>query len=407
MIKRAIPLALVICLFLILSSPGPVQAQSELAILDNSAQAEFPYKLNFNLSAQSAINITDIRLHYIVDRVSLAQVTSEVYIDFVPAPKIDVSWTWDMRKTGGLPPGSSIEYRWIIKEASGNRIETAPIQVQFDDTRYPWQSLTEGKVTIYYYQGGPSFAGELMVASHQALARLAENTGAYLKKPTKIYIYANTQDLQEAMIYPRDWTGGRAFTRYSTIAIGIAPDELIWGKRAIAHELTHLVIHQMILNPYSGLPSWLDEGLAMHAEGKLELQFIAFLNTAIDKGSLISVRSLSSPFSAYPEQSYLAYAQSYSLVDFLISSYGQEKMLELLNTLREGSSYDEALEKIYGFDTDGLDTLWQDYVTMPAQPDEEKRMHPAVFGVLLALGIGLLLISSFVIKKWTQKQGTI
>jgi hypothetical protein len=178
------------------------------------------------------------------------------------------------------------------------------------------------------------------------------------------------------MIYPQEWTGGVAFTRYGIMAIGIAPGNLDWGKRAIAHELTHLVIHQITLNPYIDLPVWLDEGLAMHTEGPLEAVFSDSLSGAIAGNRLISVQSLSSPFSAYAEESVLSYAQSYSLVDFLITNYGQGKMLELLNTFRQGSSYDGALEKVYGFDMDGLDALWRDYVTTPAQPSTMEM--PAV-----------------------------
>jgi hypothetical protein len=71
------------------------------------------------------------------------------------------------------------------------------------------------------------------------------------------------------------------------------------------------------------------------------------------------VRSLSSPFSAYAEESVLAYAQSYKLVEYLIDNYGREKMFELLLTFKQGSGYDDALEKVYGFDMDGLDALWR------------------------------------------------
>ena len=42
---------------------------------------------------------------------------------------------------------------------------------------------------------------------------------------------------------------------YGIIAIGIATNNLTWGKSATIHELTHLVIHQMTHNPYSGLPT--------------------------------------------------------------------------------------------------------------------------------------------------------
>ena len=111
----------------------------------------------------------------------------------------------------------------------------------------------------------------------------------------------------------------------------------------------------------------------MRNEGPLELEYAAFLDKAITEDNLISVRSLSSPFSAYTEQSLLSYAQSYSLVDFLIENYGQEKMLELLNTFREGSDYDAALEKVYGFDMDGLNALWQKFITELFQQLRDNR----------------------------------
>ena len=405
MIKKASVFALVVCLFLVLLSPGLVRAQGELTILDSWVQAEFPSRLNFNLSAESDVNITDIRLSYTVDRASFAQVTSEVYIKFAPSTTVDIGWTWDMRKTGGLPPGSGMEYWWTIEDAEGDKVETAPVQVQFEDTRYSWHSLTEGKVTIYWYEGEESFAQELMAAAQQALARLTKDTGAYLEKPAKLYTYADVRDLQGAMIHPREWTGGAAFTRYGIIAIGIAPGSLDWGKRAIAHELTHLVIHQMTLNPYNEMPTWLDEGLAMHTEGPLEPEYIAFINKAIAEGSLISVRSLSSPFSAYAEQSILSYAQSYSLVDFLIDNYGQGKMLELLNTFREGSGYDAALEKVYGFDMDGLDALWRTHVTTPVQPPAEAGVHPAPTGLLAASATGLIPGSGLLTESWAWRRG--
>ena len=400
MIKKASILALAVCLLLTILSPVPTQAQDGLTILDSSAQVEFPSRLSFNVSAQSEVDITDIRLHYMVDRASFALVTSEVYIEFVPTTTVDVSWALEMVKIGGLPPGSSVDYWWTVEDAKGNKVKTSPIRVQFDDTRYAWRNLTEGKITLYWYEGEKSFAQEIMATAQQALERLAEDTGAYLEKPVKLYIYADARDLQGAMIYPQEWTGGVAFTRHGTIAIGIAPDNLYWGKRAIAHELAHLVIHQMTFNPYSDLPNWLDEGLAMYAEGVLGPEFTVHLDRAIAENSLISVRSLSSPFSAYTEESLLAYAQSYSLVKFLITSYGQGKMLELLNTFRQGSSYDTALEKVYNFDTEGLDILWRDYVTEPVQPAEERGMHPALIETSAALATGTLLALGLAANGW-------
>jgi hypothetical protein len=360
-IKKATLSALVICLLLVLLSPFPVKAGSGLTVLDSSAEMDFPLKLNFSLSAESDVNITDIRLHYMIDRMEHARITSEVYIEFMSASSVSEQWVWDMRKTGGLPPGSSVAYWWTLVDAKGDRIKTDISRVKIEDNRYDWRSLTDGMVTLHWYQGDDYFSSELMAATQEALSRLTKDTGAELEKPVNIYIYANSRDLQGSMIYPQEWTGGVAFTRYGIIAIGIAPNinELNWGRRVIAHELTHLVIHQVTFNPYGDLPTWLDEGLAMTSEGELGAGFTSVLNKAKAENQLISVQSLSSPFSAYGEEATLAYAQSYSLVDYLIDVYGREKMFKLLNTFRQGSGYDEALNRVYGFDMDGLDALWR------------------------------------------------
>jgi len=396
MIKRISLLVLLVCLFWAVLSPGLVQAQNEIVILDSSAQVQFPMRLVFSLSAQSDVNITDIRLRYTVEQESFAEVTSEAYVEFLPAAIVDVSWSLEMIKIGGLPPGAIVNYWWVVADADGDMIETSPQQVQFDDNRYSWRNLTDGKITIYWYEGGLSFAQELMSAVQQALARLGENTGAYLERPVSLYIYASSEDLRGSLIFPTEWTGGQAFTRQGIIAIGIALDDLDWGERAVTHELAHMVTHQMTYNPYSGLPTWLEEGLAMYAEGELEPAYASILSAAVDGGNVITVRSLASPFSANPMEAYLAYAQSYSIVEFLIDNYGQDKMSDLLNTFEQGSGYDEALEKVYGFNMDGLNVLWRDYVGAAVPATAGVGVHPALIGA----SAGILLAAGFGVRRW-------
>ena len=250
-----------------------------------------------------------------------------------------------------LPPGAEIQYSWRIEDAAGHELETPWKTVQFNDNRYSWKSLTEGKITLFWYEGDQSFAQELMDSANAALEKLAQDTGAHLEQAVDIYIYASSQDLLGALIFPQEWTGGVAFTEYGIIVIGIAPDNLAWGKRAMAHELAHLVTYQMTYNPYSDIPTWLNEGLSMYAEGSLDPTFRSLLDKAISEDKLISVQTLSSNFPADPEEARLSYAESYSLVEFLIQHYGQEKMLSLLSTFKQGSTYDNALEEVYGFDT--------------------------------------------------------
>ncbi len=367
MIKRALLLVILIFLFLIAPSL-PSQAQDGITCI-SSAEASFPQAIAFNLEAESSSKITKIVLEYRVDRLlSCASVTSVVFPDFVPDTSVEVSWSWEMIKTGGLPPGTEVRYRWVIADAAGQRLETPWQTLSFDDDRYSWMSLSSGNVEIRWHEGSQSFAQELMTAALDALYRLEGDTGATLEEDVRIYIYASPYELQNAMIYPYEWTGGVAFTQYGVIALGISPYDLEWGKGAIAHEIAHLVIHQVTFNCYSGLPTWLDEGLAMRAEGGLSSYYSLLLEEAILEDRLFSVRSLSGSFPAGAEEASLCYAQSYSLVDFLIDHYGRDRMLELLMVFSEGSSYDDALEEVYGFDMDGLDALWRESIGAQAPP---------------------------------------
>jgi hypothetical protein len=354
-------LVIVAILTLLLLLPGGVRAGNALEVLDSSVVINFPASLTFSVTAASDVNITDVRLHYTVDRMSHTEIVSEIAVGFTPSTRVKAQWLWDMRMSGGMPPGSQLDYWWTVSDTGGNYLETSPESVRIEDNRYDWHSITQGEVTLFWYRGDDAFADELMDAVQDALTRLSLNSGAELESAVRLYIYANSSDLRGSMIFPQEWTGGVAFTQFGIIAIGISPDSsgLEWGKRAIAHELTHLVVHQVTFNPYNNLPTWLDEGLAMTSEGELGSEFEGAISRAISEGTLISIRSLSSPFSAYAEQSILGYAESYKVVDYLISEHGREKMLELLNTFHQGSGYDEALEKVYGFDMDGLNAQWR------------------------------------------------
>ena len=373
-------------------SPVRVQAQGDIRVLSESAQTDFPRRITFNLSCESDVNLTDIRLNYVAQRESFSQVTSEAYVNFQPAKKVNVSWSLEMVRIGGMPPGTVIDYSWVLKDASGNTLKTKTASVLFDDNRYTWRKIQSGQISLYWYEGDNAFAGEILKSAESALARLSRDTGATLSRPVKLYIYASSRDLLGSMINPQEWTGGVAFTRYGAVAIGIGTGELDWGKSAVVHEFTHLVIGQMTLSPYGDIPRWLDEGLAVYNEGPLAPEFAAALAQVVANKTLISVRSLASPFSALPSKAVLSYAESQSIVNFLINNYGKDKMFELLTTFKEGADYDGALKKVYGFDMDGLSTLWQQSLS-GSQKTAEKLPDTAEYDIVLSPLLLLVLAS--------------
>ena len=407
MIKR---IALLISTLVLFLCPSIVAAEVGITVIGSQLDVNFPSQAVFTVEAESNVNIVDVRLYYQVDKMNYAEVVSEGWADFTPASKVEANWTLNMANAS-LPPGAAVTYWWMIEDADGNRIETSPKIMHFDDGRYAWQSLNGtipqgGELTLFWYTGGNSFARELMDACQEGLAKLTHDIGTYPERPIKIYIYASDSDLKGAMIASNEWSGGVAFTDFGIIAISISPGELDWGKGALVHELTHLVVRQATFSPYGQLPLWLDEGLAMYNEGEPDSVFRSSLEEAILKGELISVRSLCSPFSAYSEKARLSYAQSYSLVEYLLDNYGQDQMLDLLALLKQGNTYDEALTEVYGFDINGLDARWRATLTSSLVPAPRASLPPALIAVLAALATALALWGALVLEKRTRRRSS-
>jgi hypothetical protein len=365
MLKKIALVLLSFVLMMLSFAPIHVQSSSDAAVtLNDSVDVSFPDYIRFNLKIATEITVEDLRLHYIVERKSYTAVTQEIKVA-VPVSSqsnISVNWIWDMRTTGSLPSGTVIRYWWTVSDNNKNLYQSEQSSVRFDDDEYNWQQLNENNVTLHWYYGDDDFAADLMQTCQNALQRLGEDTGAYLESPVRIYIYSSSYALRNAMVFAKEWTGGVAYPAYGVIAIGISNSNIEWGRRALAHELAHLVTHQMTSNPYNDIPVWLNEGISMYAEGELEKDYEYYLKSAVYNDSLISVQSLCSPFSSYSEQSYLSYAESYSIVDYLIEEYGQQKMHQLLTVFKDGSTYNNALLTVYGFDLNALNELWQDYI---------------------------------------------
>ncbi len=349
--------------------PHVVQAQaSGLRVVESHAQGDFPDTISFSLEAESSTTINQVVLQFRVKQANCAPSLATEKPDFTPGNAVSVTWTWPLKKVGGLPPGSLIEFRWQLADSAGGRLTTDWQLFEFTDQRYNWQTMTGKGLTLYWYRGSPDFASELVKAGEGALDRLARDTGAQLKATARLYIYGSSEEVRGAFIFSAEWTGGQAVPGTNIIALGIGPEILGWGRTAVAHELSHLVVGEVTFNCYAGIPTWLSEGLAVYAEGDVSSDRAARLRRAISQDQLLSVRSLSGSFPADSEQANLSYTQSRSLVEFLIQRNGAEKMLQLLNVFGEGSRYDAALSQVYGLDSDGLDAAWREWIGAGPRP---------------------------------------
>ena len=337
----------------------PARAQAGIQMVTDVVTLSFPERASFRAEFRAGANITSVVLEYGVDQLTCGTVVAKAFPQFTPAPNVQVEWTWEMLQSGSLPPGASLWWRWQVMDANGAQFTSPKQTIIWLDSIHKWQVISGGKINLHYYEGGQVFGQALHDAAAQALVRLSQDVGLSPEKPVDIYIYANTNDLRDAILYEPAWIGGQAFAEDNIVIIGVSTDQLDWGKSTEAHELTHVLVGHLTFTCLGFIPTWLNEGLAMYGEGGPEPAQLTQFEQAKAADQLLALRSLAGNFSEESDRANLSYSESYSVVNFLIQTYGRDEMTALLTALRDGATADEALQSVDGFDTDGLEDAWR------------------------------------------------
>jgi hypothetical protein len=363
-------------------SPG-ASAQGGIEVTAADVVNSFPEEVVFRLSAHSEATIEEVTLQY---QILPDGVMAYGRPDFTPAERVQV----DFHLKGNDPPrsylapGAQIDYFWEIEDGAGNKLTTDPATFVYEDIRFSWESVSEGNVSVYWYAGSRSSAESSLEVARETLDEMAALLGATVDYPLKVWIYDSYDDMLPALVR-------RSETHAQQVVVAgmrVASDTvLLQGEGAgnvLRHELTHIVTGVAGEGPYGSLPTWLDEGTAMYGQSEPGEGYTSALDRAVDRDSLLSVRSMTSP-TGDPSKVGLFYGQAWSLVDFLIETYGSAKFAELFATFKEGSTVDKALLKVYGFDQDGLEDAWRasldlsprERPTPAAEQESEAQPTPA------------------------------
>ncbi len=355
---KRILLALMATLVAVLASTSAAGAQPSIDVRGSSAQSDFPNGLVFTLDAATDAGFDDIRLVY---QVAPDGVRTSAVPDCSGGTVVGCTFELAAARPNVLIPGAEVTYFWRLT-AGGATEETSPDVIEYEDSRFEWSSLTEGNLTIWYH-GGEDEARSILAAGRESLERISELLETSVDFPVKIFYYESAEEMQPAIL---------ADDREGVVTLG----EVVYSDTAMVsadsapleiarHEIAHIVVRQALAGPFD-VPAWLNEGTAVFAQTQpLDGQRRA-LEQAIESGHVMSVRSLSSASSgSLGDTVFLFYGQSWSLVKFLVDTYGQEEFAQLFRAFKEGTSTAEALEQVYGFNQDGLEDAWRDSVGLP------------------------------------------
>lgn len=333
--------------------PNPIQ------ILSSSATSEFPEGMRFTLDAQSSDGeITSIAIRF---RIGLRTTGIYEYLDFEQAEQVHGELFWRTNTSGSyIPPSTLITYRFEVEDSAGNVVTTDFSVLPYHDSRFEWIEISEGPVTVAYHGPVATRAEAILNVIVQTLEKMGPVLGAETLTPIRVAIYNNQKEMLEALppgsaaVGRELITEGQAFSDIGTLLV------LAGGRMALgtaSHEVTHILVHRAGDSIIRRIPSWLNEGLAEFGNVDPGYSYDVALEFAIGTDRLIPI-VFTQTLPGVPEDVIIYYGQSRSLIRYMIQKFGPEKMQSLMTYLKEGTSMDDALTKVYRVDRLELYNLW-------------------------------------------------
>ena len=364
-------LAAVAALGLLALSGSVVRAQSPIRVIGEPREENrFPEGLTFTLEAESIAEIREVRFRYTFlpeNRSSSAQA------EFEPGARVRA--TFNLRSGSSrlyIPPGKSLRYTWELRDAAGNELTVPAKETTFADTRFPWRAVRDGNITVNYYNGTERDAEVMALIARETVEKAAALMGASFDFPIKVWAYASRRDFQIAVAHESVSSDpgilGQAHEPDTFIMVVdrlSSPSALDTAR----HELTHLVTARAVSRgPYQELyPSWLNEGTSVYLQvSPNDVGYVDALEKAIREDKVVPLKSLTA--GTRNRNVGLFYGQGYSVVKYLVDTYGAEKFAAMIAAFNRSGVLDDAFTEAFGTDQNGIYRKWRESVGLKAEP---------------------------------------
>jgi len=414
-ISLFIALVIVTCLLSYLISPGVVHgltiSTNPISVTSRTYSEHFPDYIDLKASVTDtagSINQANIVLTF--------SAGGESETHSVPLSKTGnaffvVSWREDTSHGHFIPPGVQVYYQWEFWDNANNTFTDAQHQFTTIDTRFNWQHLTQGMLQVNWYNRGQDFGQFVLEKASASIQSISKTLGGSLNQPLNLWIYATDLDFHGSLAPGSyEWVGGEALPLLHEASIVVLDSTDRTLARDMPHELTHLVFHQLIAQGITP-PTWFDEGLAVYNQIFREPELQARWEKALASQSLLRLSQISDNFPANADQAYLAYAQSYYLLDYMYQTFGKTRMIPLIKLINNPqTTFDQDLKQALGVDELHLENQWRlsngqsavlttNDVTPTQQPVIQVKQAQNVstnyttFWLLIGLGIFLVFVS--------------
>ncbi len=295
-----------------------------------------------------------------------------------------------------------IRYWFRIASDHGEFFESPQYSLYYDDNRFEWQQAQSGPFSLYWHSGGQDFAAAVLAAAAQGVERVQSVVPLPGPQPVTLRVYAQAADLQRAAElagYP--WAAGHTQPGHGVLLVALAPDAQAAALRPVAHEVAHLTLYDGLgAEGYANLPAWLNEGIAIWAEGEPDPQQLALLQAAAQAGALPPIYSLCSGLPQDAGLDQLAGIQSGSLVRYLIQRFNETGFAILVEAYARSGDCINAPQAAFGVDLLQLELDWRTAVF--AQPDPLAQVPWSAMATAAGVAAVLWLLSRLAARSGRQ-----
>jgi len=356
------------------ASPAALADEGNINVVEAKAESQFPDGIKFSVIANSIDEIDDIRVFFSkVDQQGRSAYRS---FDFEPGDSVTGESVLPSGSGGDYyPPGTKIEYSFEVRDKAGAVVRTDSQEFVYQDNRFEWETVIEDLITVYYYGEYVQERAEVVLEAAKAnLEKMLPVLGIAPTEPLRIVSYNNYRHMSSALPFRSQavseglQTQGMAFSNERVLLVH-GFDPTVTGT--VSHEFTHLLVGEAAGPAISQVPSWLNEGLAEYGNIDPTDDYDAALRYGIFTRRIKPLWYLNS-FGGTPEDIIIAYGQGRSVVQFMIDSWGEERMAALFPVLQRTLDIDEALLEVYGMDQFGLDSAWREALGLEKLPSPEE-----------------------------------
>lgn len=232
-----------------------------------------------------------------------------------------------------------------------------------------WQEHKGQHFIIYYKNAPQEFVENVEKMGEFYYTQIAENLGFTRYEGwtwdnrAKIYIYDSAEDYQAAG-RGAAWSNGEASPKSRTIRT--FPTAHGFFDSTLPHELGHIIFHEFI-GFKAQVPVWFEEGIAMCQEEARRWGADDAVRQIIKDDKFLSLdemtlMGLSGRMSA--EHAQVIYAESASVMNYLLKEWGQMRFVRLCRKLKEGGPFEWAFSSVYVHfkSVAKLNKAWVDYL---------------------------------------------